>query len=175
MFAWQRSLNQKMQEYERLCQRECQLTKGKLIPRGSGTGNHGLGYYTPTIADIRTKSMEDVLDSNDISLIVSGKHRSNSNATCISSPLKATSTLPRVRSNNQCAAIDSAQPSTSHSYDCLQSNDTTPVVRKFATLNNSKSAQNLCKRASSAFNPKIYPPKSDPNIAADDRDFVTRL
>lgn len=146
-----------------MCQRENQLTRGKLI-HTTGIGNHSV--------DIRTKSMEDVLDNNDISLIVRGQRDTRSVDRTTS--LRATTTLPRNLFRSTAGSIDAtpSQPSSSHSYDCLSEEG---AGHQNSSMANSKSVQNLCRKASNLFNAnKIYPPKSDPNIA-EDRDFVTRL
>lgn len=154
----QRLLGQRMQEYERLCQRERQLTKGKLVPqdtvslsssRGALVNSRGgsldSALHLDSADSLRSKSLEDVLNSNDISLIIglgSASHSAASENCSVTSarvhlkgatgdlqsncsPLKCISTLPRIKSQAKSNSfkqqpIQSLPTSSSHSFDCLQ-------------------------------------------------------
>ncbi|KAI1292286.1 General receptor for phosphoinositides 1-associated scaffold protein [Halotydeus destructor] len=164
-------LNQKMQDYERLCQRELQITKGKGVQPGIGYQDANLIYASSD--SMRTKSLENVIDCKDVSLRV-GNRRKMSDESSNMSPLSTVlCTLPRAKATGF-KLMESTPPSTSHSYDCLQ--EDVSSQSHGATLNSSVSAHDIASSVAKSlhFHSNVYPCTSDPNVL-EDKDFVTKL
>ncbi|RWS28820.1 hypothetical protein B4U80_01268 [Leptotrombidium deliense] len=174
-----RLLHQKVSEYELLCNREKQLLKSMNTESADVAGKSAVEdefcitslKKSPRIS-AKSKSLdsslEDVLNSNDISISCSNESiknlvNSSSSVACDdsdglqSSPTKYTATLPRTLKKVNKVSTKNLPPSTSHSFDCLQDDD----------------CSGHCSRSITPVN-NLFPAKSEPNTS-EDKDFVTRL